>query len=99
MLDASARYGARAIDVDEYEAIRNPAKADYDAAVAHLEAMTQSELDLPSGDDVIHRWDELTLARQRGVVERLIERIDVAPGNLGHPGFNPARIGRPVWRA
>lgn len=98
MLDASARYGARAIDADEYEAIRNPAKADYDVAVAQLDAMSD-DLKLPSAEDIIERWDDLTLAQQRGVVERLIERIEIAPGNRGTPGFNPERIGVPVWRA
>lgn len=98
MLDAGTRYGARAIDADTFEAMHGPAKADYDTAVAHLETMT-SELDLPSADDVIERWETLTLARQRAVVERLIERIDVAPGYRGRAGFARERLGLPVWRA
>jgi DNA invertase Pin-like site-specific DNA recombinase len=98
MLDAGARYGARAIDADTFDAMHGAAKADYDAAQAHLAAMT-SDVELPSADDVIERWESLTLAQQRGVVERLIERIDIAPGHKGHPGFNEARIGVPVWRA
>jgi hypothetical protein len=57
------------------------------------------DLALPSAEDVIERWEGQTLVQQRGVVERLIERIDIAPGGQGHPGFNPARISEPFWRA
>jgi hypothetical protein len=55
---------------------------------------------LPSVEDVTERWETLTLAAQRAVVERLIEKVVVAPGaSGGYTGFNPARLGKPVWRA
>jgi DNA invertase Pin-like site-specific DNA recombinase len=98
MLDAATLRGAGDLDDDEFRAMRGAAKVRYDAAEARLAAMT-SDRDLPSVDDVVNRWDSLTLAAQRGVVERLIERIDVAPGHQGHPGFNRARLGTPKWRA
>lgn len=97
MLDAADRLGAGRLDPDEYEAMRTPAKAAYDAAVARLAAVS-SDLELPTAADVIERWDTLTLAQQRGVVERLIERIDVAPGNRGTPGFASERLGTPIWK-
>ena len=57
-----------------------------------------TDMALPSAEDVTERWDTLTLAQQRAVVERLIERIDVAPGPAGAPRVQrgPARL--PVWR-
>lgn len=97
MLDASGLLGAGTIDRDSFDAMHGAAKAAYNAGDAHL-TTTATELALPSVEDVIERWDDLTLAQQRAVVERLIERIVVAGGVLGHPGFNPARLSTPVWR-
>lgn len=98
MLVASQLLGAGDIDRDEFDAMRSPAKADYDAAQARL-ATTTSDVDLPSMDDVIDRWDTLTLVQQRAVIDRLIERIDVAPSQRGHPGFDEQRLSAPIWRA
>jgi hypothetical protein len=39
------------------------------------------------------------LRAQRSVVERLIERIAVAPAVGGHGGFDSARLSKPKWRA
>ncbi len=75
------------------------ARADHDAALAALEVLAESNVSLPSADDVIERWDALELPVQRAVVERLIESIVVAPGQRGYPGFNEDRLGDPVWRA
>jgi DNA invertase Pin-like site-specific DNA recombinase len=98
MLAAGQLLGEGTIDRDVFDTMHGAAKAEYDTADARLAAVA-TDVALPSADDVIERWETLTLAAQRAVVERLIERIDVAPGNLGHPGFNPARLSRPTWRA
>lgn len=99
MLDASQLFGSRTIDRDAFDVMHGAAKTDYDAADARLSAMTAvTGVNMPSADDVIDRWETLTLTQQRAVVDRLIERIDVAGGYRGHPGFNPERLGRPVWR-
>jgi hypothetical protein len=98
MLDASTLYGARRIDADSFDAMYGAAKIDYDTADARLTAVT-TEVVLPSVEDVIERWDTLTLAARRAVVERLIERIEVTPAGGGYTGFNPARLGKPTWRA
>ena len=97
MLDASTLLGAGTIDRDSFDAMHGAAKVAYDAAEAHLATMT-TDMALPSVDDVIDRWDTLTLAQQRAVVERLIERIVIVPGHQGAPGFNRARLGTPTWR-
>ena len=66
------------------------AKVSYAAAEAHLAAVA-TDVALPSVEDVTERWETLTLAAQRAVIGRLIERIDVAPVGGGYTGFNPAR--------
>jgi DNA invertase Pin-like site-specific DNA recombinase len=98
MLEASSMFGAGDIDRDSFDAMHTPAKAAHEHAEARLASMT-STATLPTADDVAERWDTLTLGQQRSVVERLIERIDIAPGHMGHPGFNRSRIGLPKWRA
>jgi site-specific DNA recombinase len=98
MLDASALFGSRAIDRDSFDAMHGPAKRDHDHAEAQLAAMS-SDTVLPSVDDVLHRWDGLTLKQQRSVVERLVDRIVIAPGSSGRAGLNTDRIGKPVWLA
>jgi DNA invertase Pin-like site-specific DNA recombinase len=98
MLDASQLLGSGTIDRDSFDVMHNAAKAAYEAADGHLASMV-SDTTLPSVDDVINRWETLTLRQQRAVVERLIERIDVMPGSTGRPGFNADRLGVPIWRA
>jgi DNA invertase Pin-like site-specific DNA recombinase len=98
MLAAGQLLGEGTIDRDVFDTMHGAAKVEYDAADARLAAVA-TDVALPSADDVIERWETLTLVAQRAVVKRLIDRVDVAPGNLGHPGFNPARLSRPVWRA
>ena len=84
MLDASTLLGAGTIDRDSFDAMHGAAKTAYDAAEARLATMA-TDLELPSVDDVTDRWETLTLAQQRAVVERLIERIVVAPGQQAIP--------------
>jgi hypothetical protein len=98
MVEAGQLYGARTIDRDTFDGMHGAAKADFDKAAAALGAL-DSELTLPSVDDISERWETLTLPVQRAVVEALIERIVVAPGGKGTAGFNPARLSKPVWRA
>jgi DNA invertase Pin-like site-specific DNA recombinase len=98
MLDASALLGAGTIDRDSFDVMHSAAKSAYDAAELRL-ASVASDTTLPSVDDVINRWGKLTLSVQRAVVEHLIERIEVAPGYSGRPGFNSERLGKPTWRA
>ena len=74
-----------------------PAKAAFDLAEARLAAMS-TDVVLPSVEDVLERWETLTLAQQRAVVERLIGRIVIAPA-CGGSGFNQARVGKPDWLA
>jgi hypothetical protein len=63
-----------------------------------LDAITTDHT-LPTVKDILERWDKLTPKQQRGVIERLIGRIVIAPGNGGPPGFNKDRVGRPEWLA
>jgi DNA invertase Pin-like site-specific DNA recombinase len=98
MLAAGQLLGEGTIDRDVFDTMHSAAKVEYETAEARL-ATIATDVALPSADDVIERWETLTLAAQRAVVERLIERIDVAPGSVGHPGFNPARLSPPKWRA
>jgi len=98
MLDASQLLGDGTIDRDGFDVMHAAAKARYDAAEGKLAAMTTADLTLPSVQDVTERWNELTLAQQRGVVERLIESITVAPSYRGSKGFHEDRLGKPVWR-
>jgi Recombinase zinc beta ribbon domain len=96
MLEASALYGSGSIDRDSFTVMHDAAKLDHDGAQAKLDALGSDTI-LPSVEDVIERWDTLTLAQQRGVVEHVIERIVVAPVN-GGPRSIYDRLGRPVWR-
>jgi DNA invertase Pin-like site-specific DNA recombinase len=96
MLEASEMYGTGAIDRDEFEVMRTPAKAAHDAAEARL-ASISTDSTLPSVEDVQEHWETLTLKQQRAVVERLIESIVIAP-STGGLGFDRARIGVPNWR-
>jgi hypothetical protein len=89
---------AKGMPADVYEHSQAALQAEYDAAVAALGALN-TDLALPSVEDVTERWDSLTLAQQRAVVEHLIERIEVAPGGSGKPGFKEDRLGAPRWRA
>lgn len=98
MLTAAEMFGTGAIDSDEFDTMRAPAKAAFDLAEARLNSIT-TDVTLPSVEDVRDHWDQLTLHQQRAVVERLIARIVVAPGYTGPPGFNAARVGAPEWKA
>jgi DNA invertase Pin-like site-specific DNA recombinase len=97
MLDAGQLFGAGTIDRDTFKVMHEAAKTEHDAADARLTSMT-TDMALPSADDVIHRWESLTLAVQRAVVDRLIDRIVVGQGYAGRPGFNEDRLSDPVWR-
>ena len=98
MLQAAEMKASREIDLDQFRLLNTAAKAAHEHAEARLSAMETSTT-LPSAADVLHRWDSLTLRQQRAVVERLVESITVAPAGRGHRGFDPARLGVPVWRA
>jgi DNA invertase Pin-like site-specific DNA recombinase len=98
LLYASEQYGSGAIDQDEYDAMRRPARAALEHAEARLASLTTDVL-LPSSVDVQERWDKLTLRQQRAAVERLIGRIEVARASGGRRGFDPERLGTPEWLA
>jgi DNA invertase Pin-like site-specific DNA recombinase len=97
MLDASKLFGERTIDRDSFDAMHGAAKRDFDQAEAKLSAMTSDET-LPSVVQVQEGWERLTLKQQRAVVDRLVERIVIAPGNGGVSGLDASRVGKPEWR-
>jgi DNA invertase Pin-like site-specific DNA recombinase len=96
MLDAASLYGARKIDRDAFLAMHDPAQRDHFDAEAKLSSIA-SDTTLPSIDDVQERWESLTLAQQRAVIERLVARIVVAPDAPGCHGLD--RVGTPEWLA
>jgi len=99
MLEAGQLLGAGTVDRDTFDQIHGAAKAIHDAAEGRLASMTTGAA-LPTADDVINRWDTLTLTAQRAVVERLIESIEIGPATkYGVAGFDPDRLGTPKWRA
>jgi DNA invertase Pin-like site-specific DNA recombinase len=98
MLQAAEMLGAGQIDRDEFDVMRTPAKAALELAESSLASLT-TDTALPSFEDVEERWDYLTLKQQRAVVERLIDRIDIAPSRGGYTGFDPDRVGTPQWLA
>jgi DNA invertase Pin-like site-specific DNA recombinase len=96
MIEAGEMFGAGSIDRATFEAMHAPAQAAHDAAQSKLSARTTTTT-LPSLDDVVKRWDSLSLQQQRAVVERLIRRIVVAPDAPGLHGLD--RVGVPEWLA
>jgi hypothetical protein len=79
--------------------MHRPAKARADAARDALAALPAPEVELPPAAEIAERWDDLSLAQQRAVLDRLIERIVVVPARPGSRGFDPTRIRTPKWRA
>jgi DNA invertase Pin-like site-specific DNA recombinase len=97
-LAAAEMFGTGTIDRPAFEAMHAPAKAALDVAEAKLSSMS-TDTSLPSVDEVRDGWELLTLKQQRAVVERLIERIVIFPGNAGGSGFAASRVGEPEWTA
>jgi DNA invertase Pin-like site-specific DNA recombinase len=97
MLEAGKMLGANEIDRDTFDAMHGPAKAAHEHAKTRLESMA-TDTTMPSADDVLNRWDGLTLKQQRAVVEHLIDSIEIAPVGHGIGSFNAARVGVPRWK-
>jgi site-specific DNA recombinase len=93
---ARDHYVQRIIGRTEYLAARDGLEARIAASRAALAAGGHGRR-LAAALTVRGRWEDLTFARRREIVETVLESVAILPGRRGYNRFDVARLA-PVWR-
>jgi site-specific DNA recombinase len=99
---ANALFGAGAIEEDEWEEQRMPAKAQAAAARAALAAFPTVDTDLPPLDLIVSDWEGLTLRQRQAVLRLFLYSLKVMPRTGRRPADPRVRVAErldPHWRA
>ncbi len=97
MAEAAALYGAGEISRTEWDQIRTAAQQRADQARLRLDEHA-ALLDLPTGDAVAGRWDAMTLAQRRQLVQLVVDAVTIGPGRGRGRAFDLDRVSID-WRA
>jgi len=93
---ARDHYVDRLIGRSEFLAARDALEARITASRSALAAGGHGRR-LAAALTVRSRWDDLTFARRREIVETVLESVTILPGRRGYNRFDAARLA-PVWR-
>lgn len=94
----TARYVDRTLTESMFQAARGPLErrlADYRVKVAAL--ATTAGVELPAGEVLRERWDDLSLDEKRAIIGQVIAKIVVAPTERANNRFDPERL-EIAWR-
>jgi hypothetical protein len=83
------------IDLVTFRELHSAAKARFATFQAAIDALPVPETDVPDVDAIRHRWDQLSLTRQRVALAHYIDAVTVGPA-VGNPRDAEERFARRV---
>lgn len=93
-------YATRSITSREWLAARRPIDERIEDVKRRLSRLTATDALAGwtgNGDQLREQWSSLNLTRQSAIIRAVVDRVVIAPGQLGARTLDPARV-RPVWR-
>jgi DNA invertase Pin-like site-specific DNA recombinase len=97
--DLASQYGRGEVTAGEWQAAKAPLRIRLaEARAAERKAPPLVSMDWAKPGLLRTSWDELTIHQKRQALELFIDRVEIAPGDIGANGPHPERISV-TWKA